>query len=236
MSPPAPTPDGSSVGTSGSGWATPGQALAGEVAKFLGDDYVYGATGPTTFDCSGLIYYAAKQLGFPNVPRTSEQQYAAAANRRTYPEGAFTAADAAKLSTGDLVFSQWPGDNSPPGHVAVYVGQGQVIEAPGTGQKVHQISLDPSYYSHIIGTGNLAGTPTGGISNTSGTGAPIASTGLDPFGLGSLASDFSDFAKLMGEFVNPGFWISTGALIVGVVLFATGVVFLGKAATSEVPA
>lgn len=213
-----------------------GQDLADAVTQSIGDEYVYGATGPKTFDCSGLIYYWAKQLGYPNVPRTSEDQFAKAAGRTTYSQGSFKASDVGKLSAGDLIFSQWPGDNAPPGHVAVYVGNGQVVEAPGTGQKVHKIPLDTGYFSHIIGTGRLGGTPTGGVGIGS-PGTPANTGGSDPLGIGALVNDFADFAKLMGEFVNPGFWISTGILIVGVIFFAIGIRYLGKAASShEVPA
>lgn len=209
-----------------------GQDLADAVKQSIGDEYVYGATGPKQFDCSGLIYYWAKQLGYPNVPRTSEDQYAKAADRVAYSPGSFNASDVKKLSVGDLIFSQWPGDNASPGHVAVYVGDGQVVEAPGTGQKVHQIPLDSGYYSHIVGTGRLAGTPTGGA-GIGAPGTPANNTGGVLSGIDALASDFSDFAKLMGEFMNPGFWISTGLLIVGVIFFGLGIRYLGKAASSH---
>jgi cell wall-associated NlpC family hydrolase len=74
----------------------------------LGDPYVYGATGPAAFDCSGLVQWAAQKAGFKGVPRTSEAQW-----------NWVQKISQAQLQPGDLVFSQWPGDNASPGPVQI---------------------------------------------------------------------------------------------------------------------
>lgn len=83
----------------------------------VGDPYVYGAEGPDRFDCSGLTMYAYAASGV-TLPRTAraQQDYAKAV---TDPQ------------PGDLVF--W-GD--PAHHVGIYLGGGQVLDAPHTGDKV----------------------------------------------------------------------------------------------------
>ncbi|MCC5481165.1 NlpC/P60 family protein [Streptomyces sp. NPDC059680] len=86
----------------------------------LGKPYVYGATGPSSFDCSGLTSYAYAQAGV-SIPRTSEAQ--ATIGTRIY--------DQSQLKVGDLVF--FYGDIH---HVGLYAGNGQVLHAPHTGAVV----------------------------------------------------------------------------------------------------
>ncbi|CAL2061017.1 MULTISPECIES: C40 family peptidase [Streptomyces] len=86
----------------------------------LGKPYVYGATGPSSFDCSGLTSYAYAQAGV-SIPRTSEEQ--ANIGTRIYSQS--------QLKVGDLVF--FYGDIH---HVGLYAGNGQVLHAPHTGAVV----------------------------------------------------------------------------------------------------
>jgi len=106
----------------------------------LGDSYVYGATGQSTFDCSGLTEAAWAYAGV-QIPRTSEEQYQGLA--RFY--------SASQLQPGDLIFFE----GNPPGHVAIYVGNGMYIHAPHTGTVVQYGSIDPSssYYGYMTVTG-----------------------------------------------------------------------------------
>lgn len=83
----------------------------------VGDPYVYGAEGPNSFDCSGLTQYAYGAGGI-NLPRTARAQ-------QDYVK------PVSDPQPGDLVF--W-GD--PAHHVGIYVGGGQVLDAPRTGEKV----------------------------------------------------------------------------------------------------
>ncbi|WP_430748814.1 C40 family peptidase [Clostridium intestinale] len=94
-----------------------GQDIVNEAKKHLGKPYVYGATGPSSFDCSGFTKYVYGQLGI-NLSRTTYTQI---------KEG--TSVARADLQAGDLVFT-----NS--GHVGIYVSDGQIIHAPRTGSVV----------------------------------------------------------------------------------------------------
>ncbi|SEN70487.1 Cell wall-associated hydrolase, NlpC family [Actinacidiphila rubida] len=95
-------------------------ALAVAAARrALGAPYVWGATGPNAFDCSGLMLYAYRQAGVA-LPRTSQEQMNA---------GPHVPLDQAR--PGDLVI--YRGDAS---HVAMYVGGGMVIHAPYPGARV----------------------------------------------------------------------------------------------------
>jgi cell wall-associated NlpC family hydrolase len=85
-----------------------------------GSAYVYGASGPSTFDCSGLTSWAYAQAGV-SIPRTSEAQ--ANAGTRIYSQS--------QLKVGDLVifYSDYH-------HVGIYAGNGMVVHAPYTGVTV----------------------------------------------------------------------------------------------------
>lgn len=113
----------------------------------IGDPYQYGAAGPTAFDCSGLVQYGLEQIGMANVPRTSEAQW-------KWIKESGGQINKGQLKPGDLVFSQWPGDNASPGHVQVYVGGGKVIQAPHPGGSVSVASLS-SDTGHIVGYGRI---------------------------------------------------------------------------------
>ena len=81
----------------------------------LGKPYVWGAAGPRSFDCSGLIFAAYRSVG-RSIPRTTASQRA----RLRTPH---------RLRAGDLAFGM-------PGHVAIYIGHGRVIHAPAPGRRI----------------------------------------------------------------------------------------------------
>lgn len=106
--------------------------------RYLGTPYVWGgggADGPTEggFDCSGLAQYAMAQAtgGRLILPRTTYDQI-----------GCGRAVGIAALRPGDLVFSNFSSPGVPE-HVAIYVGDGHVIEAPKRGHPV-RINRVPS--------------------------------------------------------------------------------------------
>jgi cell wall-associated NlpC family hydrolase len=90
----------------------------------VGDSYVYGASGPDAFDCSGLTSAAWAQAGV-TLPRTSSAQMSA---------GTPVSTDA--LAPGDLVFYY-----SPVSHVGIYIGNGQIVHAANPSTDVQVTSL-----------------------------------------------------------------------------------------------
>jgi peptidoglycan DL-endopeptidase CwlO len=113
------------------------KAVAVALAQ-LGSPYVWGAEGPTTFDCSGLTSFAYAAAGV-TIPRVSRAQFAAYAGLRRI--------DPRELLPGDLVFfADNPGNPSTIHHVGMYIGRGLMVEAPYTGAVVRTSSIwRPSY-------------------------------------------------------------------------------------------
>jgi len=95
----------------------------------LGEPYVWGAAGPASWDCSGLTMGAWAAAGH-YLPHYSVAQY-----------DATTPVPAGSLQPGDLMF--WSSDGSPSSiyHVAMYLGDGQMIHAPRTGRTVEIVSM-----------------------------------------------------------------------------------------------
>lgn len=125
-------------------------AIAAAKGK-LGAPYVWGAIGPSTFDCSGLTQWAWKQAGV-SIPRTSQQQ-------ATYG----TAVQLSQIQPGDLVTSDW--GSGPSSHVALYLGGGQLIHAPRPGKTVTYTTLDASYAKHINAIRRVPGASGAAVSD-----------------------------------------------------------------------
>ncbi|MBD8505136.1 C40 family peptidase [Hoyosella sp. G463] len=89
-----------------------GQAVADAALTKVGSPYVYGASGPNAFDCSGLVQWAHGQVG-KQVPRTSQSQAAGGAP-----------VSINNLQAGDVVLMY--GGAS---HAGIYIGNGQVVHA-----------------------------------------------------------------------------------------------------------
>ena len=112
-----------------------GQSAVNVAAQFLGVPYVWGGTSPAGFDCSGLMQYVYKQLGY-SINRVAEDQM-----KNGIP------VSREDLQPGDLVgFYSSPGSGYI-SHVGMYVGNGIMIHAPHTGDVVKYTSIDGSYYS-----------------------------------------------------------------------------------------
>ena len=102
------------------------QTVVSAAQSQIGKPYVWGATGPNAYDCSGLVQYAYSQAG-KNVGRTTYQQ-----------AGAGQHISVSQAQAGDILM--W-GDY----HDAIYVGNNQYVHAPQPGQNVTQASIS-SYF------------------------------------------------------------------------------------------
>lgn len=109
-----------------------GRAVAFAYAQ-LGKPYVFGASGPGSYDCSGLTMASWAAAGVA-IPRTSYEQWAGLPH-----------VPVSQLQPGDiLVFNG-------AGHVAIYVGGGMLIDAPHTGAFVEKVALSGWYQSTLDG-------------------------------------------------------------------------------------
>lgn len=120
---------GAGGGGAGGGGGAPPVSSAAAIAvraaeSRVGDPYVWGAAGPNSFDCSGLVMWAYAQAGI-YLPHYSGAQYADTVH-----------IPMSDLQPGDLVFFANPGQ-----HVAMYVGNGEVVQAPYTGANVEIVPL-----------------------------------------------------------------------------------------------
>jgi cell wall-associated NlpC family hydrolase len=121
---------GSSASTSTSTATGSAAAVVAFVKAQIGKSYVLGATGPSAYDCSGLVGAAFKQVGI-SLPRVSQDQSTAG-----------TQVSLSNLQAGDILY--W-GSAGSAYHVAVYVGDGMFVGAqnPSTGIVERPLSYDP---------------------------------------------------------------------------------------------
>ena len=106
----------------GSSWRQ--NAVVALAKAQVGKAYVWGATGPSSFDCSGLVQWVYKTAIGQTVSRTTYTQV---------KEGVAVPVSTASLQPGDLLF--W-GNVAAPYHVAIYVGNGQYVSAADEQQGV----------------------------------------------------------------------------------------------------
>ena len=108
------------------------EAVAGLAKKQVGKRYVYGATGPSAFDCSGLAQYVYKKAAKKTLPRTTYGQVTKGKK-----------VSLSHLKKGDLLF--W-GSASAPYHVGIYVGDGQYVHAATPSQVVRKQAISAYFY------------------------------------------------------------------------------------------
>jgi hypothetical protein len=223
------------------------------LAAQAGGKYFYGGDTPSTgFDCSGLIYDALTKLGYSNPPRTSEAQWA-------WVQQNNATVTSAQLQPGDLVFAQFAGDNASPGHVGVYIGNGQVYSAqdPSLGIGVATLS---SWGSNIVGYGRVPSETTSGATGTGSNTSDAQTTdfswtSIDPFPgsivgkvFSGVSGDFSTigdvgkaisgltlaaskFMELFALLFRPEFWLRVGAFVVATAALGAGLYFMKGSVT-----
>lgn len=123
-----------------------------------GKPYVWGDAGPSAFDCSGLVSFAAAAAGITLPHNAAEQQNVTTPVSNPVP--------------GDLVFF-----GQPAYHVGIYMGGGQMLSAPHAGATVHVGAVGtPTGYGRIKGLGGL-GSTLGGLFDKTGLTTTPTSTG-----------------------------------------------------------
>jgi peptidoglycan DL-endopeptidase CwlO len=105
-------------------------AVIANAKQYLGVPYVWGGSTPSGFDCSGFVSYVYRSVGI-SLPRTSSAQ-----------QNVGTRISLNQVQPGDLVFR-----GSPAYHVGIYIGGGQYIHAPQTGDVVKIAPFNPSKFS-----------------------------------------------------------------------------------------
>lgn len=111
-----------------------GQAIVDEALKHVGKAYVYGASGPNVFDCSGFALYVYRQFGY-SLNRTAADQM---------QHG--TPVAKSELMPGDLVFFNNRGTRYI-GHVGIYIGDNKMVHASTSTTGVIISDLDSGYYT-----------------------------------------------------------------------------------------
>jgi len=106
-----------------------GGGVVGIAMQYLGVPYVWGGASPSGFDCSGFTMYVYAQVGV-SLPHNAAMQY-----------GMGSAVSRDQLAPGDLVFFNGLS------HVGMYIGGGQFVHAPHTGDVVKISSLSESWYA-----------------------------------------------------------------------------------------
>jgi cell wall-associated NlpC family hydrolase len=131
------TSSGSGSGTTQPTYTGPTSSQAGKAVAFayaqLGKPYQWGATGPGSYDCSGLVQAAWASAGV-SIPRTTYDMWASLPH-----------ISSSSIQPGDLLF--YAGES----HVSIYVGGGYIIDAPQTGENVQKISESGWYASNFDG-------------------------------------------------------------------------------------
>ena len=189
-----------------------GAALAFARAQ-IGKPYRWGGTGPNSWDCSGLVQ-AAWRAGGVELPRTT---------REMVLKG--TPVKRADLQPGDLVFPD-------PGHVQLYAGGGNIIEAPRTGENVKERAMWGFWTARRVTPANTASSDGGGASvgslilqggKTIADGTNAVVDHIPGVGTVKAVTGFTtDVGHFLGLLTQPNTWVRFGKFIVGAGLIGIG--------------
>lgn len=197
----------------------------------LNKPYVWGAAGPDTYDCSGLVTYVFGHHGI-NLPHHSEDQvkYGQSVNPNA-------------IQPGDLVFSDW-GDGYA-SHVGIAVSPNRIINAPKPGDVVSYADLNSTYRSHLSAVRRIPLTGSAGGTSTTpadwitvpGIPVPIPTKASDIPIVGDVGEALSNLARTMvgtgrlatrvADLFLPSNMIRAVSGILGVLLIFAGLYFIG---------
>ncbi|MGJ3791973.1 NlpC/P60 family protein [Lactiplantibacillus argentoratensis] len=165
---------GDSLGGDGSGTDS---SLVKNMEKYgATNKYVWGAAGPTAFDCSGLVEYTLKKMGI-SFPRNSSEQYKASKH-------------VSNPKPGDLVFFG-PGGSE---HVGVYTGNGKFYSAENEKDGMGISSVHGGGYGSFAGYGRVPG-----LSDSTGSSKSSKSSGLLDTIKKQVGSGFWSFISKLGD-------------------------------------
>ena len=102
--------------------------------KQFGDPYVYGAAGPSAFDCSGYTLYVYRQATGLSLPHRADSQYYRS-----------TKISRSEARPGDLVFFNT--QRRAHSHVGIYIGDGRFVHSPSAGQQVRVEHMATPYWA-----------------------------------------------------------------------------------------
>lgn len=176
-----------------------------------GKPYIWGGTGPSGYDCSGLTQAAWKNAGV-TLPRTSQEQARAGA-----------AVPLSQAQPGDLVTFSYPGESgnpAPANHVALYVNPSTVFAASTTGTPIGLAPLDTAHVYRVVRPGNGTG---GGVVNVSDSPAAGTAQGVTPVNDADLmqVAGYQDVVNLtpwgipLNPLKLPGFLAGKGLSLAG---------------------
>jgi len=197
-----------------------------------GKPYVFGAAGPNSFDCSGLMQYIYKHFGI-SIPRVTFDQVRAG-----------TAVKAGEEKPGDLIFSSW--DGTPHSHVGMYLGNDKMLVAPQPGDVVKVQTLDRNYKGHVDAVRRIGGLEGGILETDKGQstldkaiGSLNDSTALSvarntAIALTNLAESAAKIGKVADWILRlsvPNVAVRVASGLFGFVLVIVGVILIGREAT-----
>lgn len=160
-----------------------GSDIIAKAEKSLGVKYVWGGTSLTNgVDCSGLVQAVYASFGI-NLPRTTYDQINVG---NTVPVN--------KLQAGDLLFFDTEPSNKGADHVGIYIGNGQFIQAPHTGDVVKISNLSDSYYMSRL----LAAKRVDGVSGSTASGGALQGGAVGALGAGQTKLSSDELAQDYG--------------------------------------
>jgi hypothetical protein len=191
--------------------APTGAEFVAKARSYVGTPYVFGGHAPGGFDCSGLVYYCLNAIGLHTTAMDTYQQWPWCQKLGGEND----------LLSGDLIFENPVGiDEQFPGHVVIWAGDGQVVEAPHTGEDVRVRAWSPSEASRVsycrvpgLLVGSAPPPPSAGRTvRSSAQVAPVVTWDENSLHAFAAAADGSvEYAAWNGESWNP--WVNLGGTV-----------------------